>query len=534
MTPIILDCTFRDGGYHNAWDFAPDVVQDYLQAMASIAADYVELGFRSLENHGFKGPFAYSTDRFIQSLSVPAGLKLGVMVNASEIVKHPEGSVFALEKLFAPASQSPVTLVRLACHYPELAGTLKACDWLKEQGYTVGINLMQISDRSPEEIERTGKLASEHSLDVLYFADSLGGLLPDHVAEIIGSLRVNWSGALGVHVHDNLGNALANTMRAYQEGATWLDSTVTGMGRGPGNAKTEYLALELLGQRSGNVDITPLLSAIRKHFKPMQDSCGWGTNTYYYLAGKHGIHPTYIQEMLSDARFSDEDILAVIEHLREVGGNKYNAATLEAGRHFYQGEPRGAWIPREIIAGREVLILGSGPGVAAHRPALEEYIRAHRPFVMALNTQGAIAQELINIRAACHPVRMLADCGHYAQFPQPLATPASMLPKPVLHALSGVQLLDFGLAVRQDSFEFHSTHCVIPTSVVLAYALAIATSGEAPRILLAGFDGYSADDPRRSEVDALFHSYMQARPEVTLASITPTKYEIPSLSIYAL
>ncbi|HEY6874644.1 MAG TPA: aldolase catalytic domain-containing protein [Geobacteraceae bacterium] len=534
MEPVVLDCTFRDGGYHNDWDFTPDVVQDYLRAMTAVGADYVELGFRSLENQGFKGPFAYSTDRFIRSLSVPASLKLGVMVNASEIVKYPEGSVSALTKLFAPASQSPVALVRLACHYPELAGTLKACDWLKEQGYTVGINLMQISDRTPEEIEQAGKLAAEHPLDVLYFADSLGGLLPDQVAGIIRRLRTNWSGALGFHAHDNLGNALANTMRAYREGAVWLDSTVTGMGRGPGNAKTEYLALELADQRMSHGDVTPLLSVIRKHFKPMQDTYGWGTNTYYYLAGKYGIHPTYIQEMLSDSRFSDEDILAVIQHLQKVGGKKYNVATLETGRHFFQGEARGTWSPSEMIAGREVLILGPGAGVSAHRHALEEYIENCHPFVIALNTLGTIAPHLINIRAACHPVRMLADCGHYAQFPQPLATPASMLPGAIRQALSGAQLLDYGLTVREKAFEFHSTHCVIPTSLVLAYALAIAASGDASRILLAGFDGYSADDPRRSEVDTLFHYYMQARPATMLAAITPTKYEIPSLSLYAL
>jgi 4-hydroxy 2-oxovalerate aldolase len=266
----------------------------------------------------------------------------------------------------------------------------------------------------------------------------------------------------------------------------------------------------------------------------MQETYGWGTNTYYYLAGKYGIHPTYIQEMLSDTRYSDEDILAVIQHLQEVGGKKYNAAILETGRHFYQGEAQGTWSPSEMVAGREVLILGPGAGVASHRLALEEYIENHRPFVIALNTLGSIAPHLIDIRAACHPVRMLADCSHYAQFPQPLVTPASMLPPAVRQALKGAKLLDFGLTVKQKTFEFHSTHCVIPTSLVLAYALSVATSGGASRILLAGFDGYSADDPRRAEVDALFRSYMQARPTTELAAITPTKYEIPSLSIYAL
>lgn len=93
----------------------------------------------------------------------------------------------------------------------------------------------------------------------------------------------------------------------------------------------------------------------------MQAKYGWGTNPYCYLTGKYGIHPTYIQEMLSDSRYSDEDPLAVIEHLRQVGGKSFSVQTLETGRHFYSGEPSDTWAPASLIAGREVLVLGSGP-----------------------------------------------------------------------------------------------------------------------------------------------------------------------------
>lgn len=61
------------------------------------------------------------------------------------------------------------------------------------------------------------------------------------------------------------------------------------------------------------------------------------------------------------------------------------------------------------MAGREVLILGSGPGVAAHASTLEAYVRRAQPLVVALNTQSAIDASLIDLRIACHPVRLLAD-----------------------------------------------------------------------------------------------------------------------------
>lgn len=82
----ILDCTLRDGGYYNSWDFSQEVIEEYLEAMAAAGVNIVELGLRSLKNSGFKGASAYTTDDFINSLPIPDGLTVGVMVNASELV----------------------------------------------------------------------------------------------------------------------------------------------------------------------------------------------------------------------------------------------------------------------------------------------------------------------------------------------------------------------------------------------------------------------------------------------------------------
>jgi 4-hydroxy 2-oxovalerate aldolase len=331
-----------------------------------------------------------------------------------------------------------------------------------------------------------------------------------------------------------MGNALANSMRAVAEGVTWIDGTVTGMGRGPGNAKTEYLAITLAPYRTDSGDITPVLALAARRFKPMQDAFGWGSNPFYYLAGKYAIHPTYVQEMLADARNSEEDILAAIDRLRSIGGKKFDANTLEGARHFFRGDAHGTWSPASLIAGREVLVLGSGPGIAAHRKAIEDYIRVKKPFVLALNTQTNIAPEMIDVRAACHPVRLLSDSGAYAHLSQPLITPASMLPESLLESLGKTRLLDFGITVTPDTFHFGDTHCVIPTSMVFAYALAAATSGKATRILLAGFDGYGADDPRTAEMNSILRTYQRANGALPLLSITPTRYTMPATSVYAL
>ena len=116
----LLDCTLRDGGYHNSWDFSLNLIENYLNAMEAISVDFIEIGFRTLEIGEYKGACAYSTDSYIDSLRVPPTLRLAVMINAGELVRHPDGVVSALAQLFSPAADSPVSLVRLACHLGEV------------------------------------------------------------------------------------------------------------------------------------------------------------------------------------------------------------------------------------------------------------------------------------------------------------------------------------------------------------------------------------------------------------------------------
>jgi len=76
-----------------------------------------------------------------------------------------------------------------------------------------------------------------------------------------------------------------------------------------------------------------------------------------------------------DPRYQEADIVAAIEHLHQVGGNKFSEKVLDEGRQVYRGEESGSWKPSEAIEGKDVLLIGSGPSVRLHRDALQRYIR---------------------------------------------------------------------------------------------------------------------------------------------------------------
>jgi 4-hydroxy 2-oxovalerate aldolase len=535
MKNVILDCTLRDGGYYNNWDFPMNLVQDYLIAMEDSKIDIVEIGFRSLLNNGFKGPYAYSTDGFLNNIAIPEKLKICVMVNGTELIKDGEYSKTRLDLLFPNTSlNSKVDVVRIACHYKDFKEALKSVNPLVNKGYSVGFNIMQIAQCNDDEIISVGLDASKYNIDVLYFADSFGGMTPSSVESIINLLRLNWKGQMGIHTHDNMGLALQNTMKANSMGVTWLDSTVTGMGRGPGNAKTEELIMELFNKNENLSKTASLLKLLKNHFIPLQKSYEWGKNPYYFLSGKFGIHPSYIQKMLSDSRYDETDILAVIDHLKGDGIRKYNEEKLNNILNFYDKPSNGTWHPESIIKDREVLILGTGPGVKNHRIGIQDYIKSKKPIVFALNTQCSIDSDLIDYRIACHPVRLLADCKIHATLNQPLITPLTMLPSKVKEEFEDKNILDYGIEIQHNNFKFNMNSCVIPNHLVMSYAFGIAGSGKASKILLAGYDGYKDEDPRNDELNSIIKLFVNTINSPKIIAVTPTRYDLLCQSIYSL
>ena len=533
----ILDCTLRDGGYYNSWDFERGLIDSYLKAMLALPVDVVEIGFRNMPGNGgkFRGANAFCTDDYIRSLNISdKGLDVGVMVNGSDLLNYSDGLTSSVDRLFGPSGESPVTIVRVACHVHQVEDTLPAIIRLHELGYKTTIQLMQIAGLSREEIIKLAENVASHPLDVVYFADSLGSMVPDDINYTVEALRTYWQGDLGFHAHNNMQGAVANCIRAIELGVTWIDGTVTGMGRGPGNAPTEYLAIELEERLGRQVNYAPLLDVINRYFMPLLHQYRWGPNPYYYMAGKYGIHPTYIQTMINDSRFQSEDMLAVIGHLKKTGGKHYNLVNLEAARFFYSGPGKGNWNPAVLVQRKTVLVLGTGPGAVKYKHALEAFIKKTRPIVIALNKHTPVDQEFIDVRAACHPIRLLADNEDHMRLPQPLIIPCTMLPEDVISLYNGKKMLDYGLTVQENTFEFYSHYCVLPSAKVVAYVLSLCGWGKAEKILLAGFDGYPSEDLRNQEMDKLLKLYMKTDEARPITAITPTRYEIDTASIYEL
>lgn len=335
----VLDCTLRDGGYYTNWNFDTPLVEEYLAACPGLGIDVVELGYVRFTKGGF-GPYGQLPEGLTPNLreALPADheLRFAVMVDAADLVGLHQAEVGGLlrEKL-APGSL-PVDLVRVAVRYDKAAGAVDAVRSLREAGYGVCLNLMQIDLATAGELSAClDAVVAMGPLEAVYIADSLGSLRPERTVELVELFRAGQGAPVGIHAHDNQGFALHNTVVAAQNGALWLDGTAYGMGRGAGNTRIEQL-LAVLGE--GADRLQPLMELIVRHFHPLMDTYRWGPSGLYAIAGMRDIHPTYVQRIEEDASLGTEDKLKAVGFLAEASSAGFSAALLDEALAQAAGE----------------------------------------------------------------------------------------------------------------------------------------------------------------------------------------------------
>jgi len=313
---IVLDCTLRDSGYYNNWEFSLTLANKYLKGIEKSKINGIEVGFRNpLKSDK---TFGNVTDNFIRdNLYIPNVEYFGVMINTAGT------SYKDIKKIFSYVDNSPINLVRAATHFKNIESAENICKELKNLGYTTTCNLMQAADKSYDEI-RTGakKLQKWGCIDVLYLADSLGGMNHDSVNYSFKAIKEGWDGLTGFHGHNNKSNALSNSLEAVDIGVDWIDATVNGAGRGPGNTEMEYLLYEL-NKRNYEFNINPIYILSLNEFQCLKDEFKWGPSLLYYLSAEYNIHPTYIQKMLISG-YSMDKILESILYLKNKESNSFN------------------------------------------------------------------------------------------------------------------------------------------------------------------------------------------------------------------
>ncbi|WP_415900101.1 aldolase catalytic domain-containing protein [Neptuniibacter sp. QD48_11] len=536
----ILDCTLRDGGYYNNWDFDQDTVQEYLSATAEAGVDLIELGLRNFPGSGFRGAYYFTTEAHIADLKLPPGPKYGVMIDAKTILNSDMSIEDAIQTLFVGSNESQLEFVRIACHFNEVDSSKEIAESLKKLGYCVFINVMQISLRSDEEIRQLSELLSNWScIDGLYFADSLGNMDADDINRVVKQIRLHWKRELGIHAHNNMGLALSNALYSIDLGVSHIDVTITGMGRGAGNAETELLLLELESAGNSSYKASALAELVFKCFEPIKKKLGWGASLHYFMAAKYNIHPTYIQKILTDNHFGVSERIAAIKNLAKLAGKtSYNESYLSdlisppAFKNGLLDKSIKDIRSYPVISGQTAILIGAGEGVSRHLRAIQRYIGDSRCKVYSVNTGIQQLDNYIDGYFVSHNVKQI-DYSKFSASGGDIFAPLKRLSDTELQLLNLDQLFNFPISIEAGKFEASLDGCKIPYELTAGYALAALIALGFKRIYLVGFDGYGYADSRQKEMSELFYLVRKEYPSIEIIALTPTTYPVSQESVYA-
>lgn len=255
----VIDVTLRDGGYRNNFGFDIDYVLDHARLIQASGVDHIEIGYRngSIIRNDNMGPVAFGSNDYIRTLrhAVP-GMKLVMIAHAANID----------DADIRDMAEAGVAMLRLCMNTKNVDATLRLARLAKQCGIKTSINVVRISSIDLPTLAGLIEQVNEHrrDIDVLYFADSNGNLTPDAVFGIAQEIKDGTSIELGFHAHDNMGLAMANSIAAVEHGASYIDASMLGMGKGIGNLKLEKWIAYLLAHGSKQYDMVPLLQLADK------------------------------------------------------------------------------------------------------------------------------------------------------------------------------------------------------------------------------------------------------------------------------
>ncbi|OKJ99660.1 hypothetical protein AMK26_26990 [Streptomyces sp. CB03234] len=259
---VLLDVTIRDGGYINKHSWTTTQASQVIAACSAAGVPYSEVGYLRPERHALDGaeaPSASCPPAYLEKVrEAAAGVGLVVMAHAKD----------AMPQSVARLADFGVRMVRMPTRPDQVARLAPYAEAVRGAGMEFAVNLIRVSELTEQAVAEAAQAAEKLSVDIFYLADSNGSLLPEDVIRLWGPVRENVGAVLGFHLHDGISMGFANALAAMQQGFTYIDASLSGMGKGGGNLPLELIAAYLRSRSGREFKVTPLIETAAELLKP--------------------------------------------------------------------------------------------------------------------------------------------------------------------------------------------------------------------------------------------------------------------------
>lgn len=477
----LLDCTLRDGGYVNDWEFGHNNLVSIFERAVSSGVDIIEIGFlddrRVFDINRSIMPDTACVEKLYGNLDRKQALVVGMI----------DYGTCSIENI-QPCSESYLDGIRVIFKKHIRWQAIDYCRQLKELGYKVFVQLVSITSYEDDELMDLISLANDLEPYAVSMVDTYGLMHQEnlmHYYELLNKY-LKPSIGLGYHSHNNFQMAYANCIEMLShktDRMVLVDGTIYGMGKSAGNAPIELLAMQLNDHYGKHYDISQMLEAVDANVMPIYKMTPWGYNMFYFIAASNDCHPNYVSYLMNKRTLS---VKAINEILGKLEGEKqllYDQKLIEELYLEYQdievNDKKDVAELVEKFKNKQVLLLGPGLNVQKQLDKIKTYVEEKDPIIVSVNF---ISNELNSDYV------FLSNAKRYVQ----LATALSQNKELEVIATSNVTKTNgkFDYTLQYSSLLDEDAEIIDNSFIML---LKVMKKIGVRNVALAGFDGYIGD-----------------------------------------
>lgn len=382
----LLDCTLRDGGYINDWNFGEYTIRDVMAKLIESGVDYIEVGFLR--------DCVYDRNKSLYNNCAEIANILPENRGNAKFTAMSLHNKYSIDKL-EPYDGKTIDALRVTFHDYDIDEGLHYIRRVKDKGYKVFANPINIMGYSDEMILRLLEKINEIQPYAFSIVDTFGSMMKDDLQRIYSLIEHNLRKdiVIGLHLHENLAlsYSLAQDfigMKASDRDCV-IDASMLGMGRSPGNLCMELIMDYMNKRQSGHYDVNPVLDGIDDHIARLKQIEPWGYNTAYALSAKYNLHRNYAEFLLDKGRLRAKQINQILGSIDEHKKTAYDEAYIEGLYQDFQNKAvddvQTLKYMAGKLAGKKCLILAPGSSILGEKERIDRYIAEEKPVVFSAN-----------------------------------------------------------------------------------------------------------------------------------------------------
>lgn len=383
----LLDCTLRDGGYVNDWNFGQGSIKSIVSRLNSAGLDTIEVGFLDARR-----PYDANRSIYPDTRSI-----LPVFSNIDKpkatIVAMIDYGTCPIENLDEKAD-SCLDGIRVIFKKKNQDEALELLSQIKDKGYKLFVNPVSITSYSDDEVRILVEKINKLEPDTVSIVDTYGLM---HSTELLHYFKLFDSLlspgiVLGYHAHNNFQLAYANSIAIINcdvDRDVNVDGTLYGMGKSAGNACTELLAMYLNERCDRSFDIAQIQESIDVDILKEFKKKSWGYCFEYYVAALNDCHPSYVQFLIDKKALSVKSINEIVKEIPAEKKLSYDKDLISTLYRDYQDRVfDDASVIKElkdVFSTRDILLLGPGRSLLEKGAEIQAFINDKNPILISIN-----------------------------------------------------------------------------------------------------------------------------------------------------